>query len=74
MNITIGALDVVVATLFTNYIVPPGMAFRIFQDMRGVQAVYRMTDSTTTVLTQDLTADDDGALAAQSAICCGDGV
>jgi hypothetical protein len=35
------------------------MAFRIFQDMRGVQATYRITNSTTTVLTQPLSADAD---------------
>jgi hypothetical protein len=31
------------------------MAFRIFQDMRGVQATYRITPQTTTTLTQALT-------------------
>jgi hypothetical protein len=35
------------------------MAFRIFQDMRGVQATYRITPETTTVLTQSLAAMDD---------------
>ena len=37
----------------------PGIELRIFQDMRGVQATYRMTTATTTVLTQDLAVDDD---------------
>jgi len=36
--------------------VPEAAAFRIFQDMRGVQATYRMTTATTTVLTQSLSA------------------
>jgi hypothetical protein len=35
------------------------MAFRIFQDMRGVQATYRMTVATTTQLSQPLGQYDD---------------
>jgi len=35
------------------------MAFRIFQDMRGVQATYRITTATTTYLTQALSAAAD---------------
>ena len=46
--------DLVVATLYTNSIVPDAMAFRIFQDMRGVQATYRITENTVTELVQDL--------------------
>jgi len=48
-----------------------GLELRIFQDMRGVQATYRMTPATTTTLTQTLYVndnivyvDDAGALAA----------
>jgi len=55
----IGVTDVVVAQLFTNSIVPEQMEFRIFQDMRGAQATYRMTPSTTTTLAQDLLLDQD---------------
>ena len=44
---------------FTQYTVPNAMAFRIFQDMRGVQATYSITPATTTVLTQSLAANDD---------------
>jgi hypothetical protein len=47
-----------------------GLELRIFQDMRGVQATYRMTPATTTTLTQTLYTnsdivyvDDAGALA-----------
>jgi hypothetical protein len=47
-----------------------GLELRIFQDMRGVQATYRMTPATTTTLTQNLYTnsdivyvDDAGALA-----------
>ena len=46
-------------TEYTESIVPEAVAFRIFQDMRGVQATYRMTDSTTTTLTQSLSATAD---------------
>ena len=35
------------------------LEFRIFQDMRGVQATYRMTESSTTELTQNLSVTDD---------------
>ena len=52
-------VDVIMITQFTENIVPAAMAFRIFQDMRGVQATYRITDSTTTTLVQDLSATDD---------------
>jgi len=35
------------------------MAFRIFQDMRGVQAVYRITPATTTLVAQPVSQGDD---------------
>jgi hypothetical protein len=53
------ATDTVVITEFTNSTVPEAMAFRIFQDMRGVQETYRITADTTTSLTQALAATDD---------------
>jgi hypothetical protein len=55
----IGATQVMVVTEFTDSIVPEAAAFRIFQDMRGVQATYRMTAATTTVLAQNLSATAD---------------
>jgi hypothetical protein len=54
----IGAAQVLVITEFTNSIVPEAMAFRVFQDMRGVQATYRITNATTTTLAQNLSATD----------------
>jgi hypothetical protein len=54
----LGFTDVVIITEFTNSIATDAMAFRIFQDMRGVQATYRITPDTTTYLTQDLSATD----------------
>lgn len=51
--------DVLMITEFTNSVVPDAMAFRIFQDMRGVQATYRITPSTTTALSQQLGISDD---------------
>jgi hypothetical protein len=55
----IGPQDIVMVTNVTNSVVPESMEFRIFQDMRGVQATYRMTPATTTTLTESLndTAD-----------------
>jgi len=53
----ISPITVIVAELFTDSVVPEAMEFRIFQDMRGVQATYRMTPDTTTTLTQKLYKD-----------------
>jgi len=50
---------VVMITEFTNSQVPNEMAFRIFQDMRGVQATYRITPTTTTTLVQNLSTSAD---------------
>jgi len=55
----IGPAQIMVIQEFTNSIVPEAMAFRIFQDMRGVQATYRITDATTTTLSQDLSSTAD---------------
>lgn len=55
----IGSAETLVVTEFTNSVVPDASAFRIFQDMRGVQAVYRISASKTTQLTQILAADGD---------------
>ena len=50
---------VVVITSMTQSVVPGAMAFRIFQDMRGVQATYRIIPQTTTTLAQPLGQTDD---------------
>ena len=55
----IGSAQVLAVTEFTNSVVPDAIGFRVFQDMRGVQAVFRITNATTTVLTQDLAANAD---------------
>jgi hypothetical protein len=55
----IHSLDVLMISEFSNSTVPPAMAFRIFQDMRGLQTTYRITTETTTLLTQALSADAD---------------
>ena len=55
----LGPADVVMITEFSDSVVPNEMAFRIFQDMRGVQATYRITPNSTTVLTQPLGSYDD---------------
>jgi hypothetical protein len=51
--------QVMVITEFAETIVPEALEFRIFQDMRGVQATFRMTEATTTALAVALTADAD---------------
>jgi hypothetical protein len=55
----IGSAQVLAVTEFTNSVVPDAIGFRVFQDMRGVQAVFRITNATTTVLTQNLAANAD---------------
>jgi hypothetical protein len=56
---TIGLTQVLVVTIFTDSTVPEEAAFRVFQDMRGVQATYRITQGTTTRLTAPVLATDD---------------
>ena len=51
--------SVLTITSFTEYVVPNAMAFRIFQDMRGLQATYSITPTTTTVATNAVSAHDD---------------
>ena len=55
----LSASDVVMITQFTNFVVPESMAFRIFQDMRGVQATYRITPETTTATTATVAVNAD---------------
>jgi hypothetical protein len=55
----IGSTDVVAVTNFTQSVVPGAMAFRIFQDMRGVQAVYRITPDSSTFVVQEVSSTDD---------------
>jgi hypothetical protein len=55
----INSAQVVTITSFTQSIVPGEIAFRIFQDMRGLQTTYRITRSTTTTLTSSLTSTED---------------
>ena len=55
----LNSTDVVMITQFTNFVVPEAMAFRIFQDMRDVQATYRITPDTTTITTQPVAITDD---------------
>jgi hypothetical protein len=55
----IESTQVMAVTQFTNSVTPEEMAFRIFQDMRGVQAVYRITRATTTELAATVSATAD---------------
>ena len=55
----IGSAQVLAVTEFTQSIVPDAMAFRLFQDMRGVQTTFRITASTTSTLAQEVSATAD---------------
>jgi hypothetical protein len=59
--------SVVSITTFTQNVVPDAMAFRIFQDMRGVQLTYRMTPGTTTTLVDAVSTTDDAIYVANAA-------
>lgn len=50
---------VVTITSFTMRTVPEAMAFRVFQDMRGLQRIYSINAATTTTLSQSLSSTDD---------------
>jgi hypothetical protein len=54
----IGTLQILAVTEFTSSLVPEAMAFRIFQDMRGVQATYRITAATSTLVAQPIGQTD----------------
>jgi len=51
--------QVLTVTSCTMRVVPAAQRWRIFQDMRGLQRLYRITPQTTTRLTQDLSATSD---------------
>jgi len=54
----INSAQVVTIASFTQSVVPGAIAFRIFQDMRGLQSTYRITPATTATLVADLSATD----------------
>lgn len=55
----INSSQVVSITSYTSSVIPGAIAFRIFQDMRGLQTTYRITTNTTTALAADLSATAD---------------
>lgn len=55
----ISANDVVAITSMTQSTVPAAEAFRIFQDMRGLQLTYRISAGWTTALREDLSSTAD---------------
>lgn len=55
----INSAQVVAITSFTQSSVPETISFRISQDMRGTQTLYRISESTNTELTQALGTNDD---------------
>jgi hypothetical protein len=59
LGATLPQQSVLAITSLTQSVVPDAMAFRIFQDMRGVQATYRITPATTTVTTAAVAITDD---------------
>jgi hypothetical protein len=63
----ISPIATLMVTQITDSVVPEAMEFRIFQDMRGVQATYRMTTDTTTALAQPLSDSADVIYVANAA-------
>jgi hypothetical protein len=64
---TISPTQVLAVTQFTNSVTPEEIGFRIFQDMRGVQATYRITPSSTTQVAAPVAADADEILVLDAA-------
>lgn len=58
--------QILVVTEMTDSVVPEAVAFRVFQDMRGVQATYRISASSTTTLVQSLSQTADIAYVADA--------
>lgn len=56
---SIGPATVIAITSLAQSVVPGEIAFGIFQDMRGLQSSYKIIPSTTTKLTQNVSATDD---------------
>ena len=59
---------IVAITSFTMTVIPGAMAFRIFQDMRGVQTTYRITSGTTTSLAQPLLQAQDSIVVEDASV------
>jgi hypothetical protein len=55
----IGTAQTLVVTSLAQRTVPDAMAFRIFQDMRGLQSTYRITDATSTTVVTTVAPWDD---------------
>ena len=55
----LNSAQVLTVTSCTMRVVPAAQRWRIFQDMRGLQRLYRITPQTTTRLTQNLSATSD---------------
>jgi hypothetical protein len=56
----IGLTDVVAVTTITDDIVPDEIVFRLFKDMKGNAAMYKVsTDTNTTILMKDVAITDD---------------
>ena len=55
----ITAGQILAVTEFTDSVTPNPIAFRIFQDMRGVQITYRITQKSTAIVSQEVLATDE---------------
>jgi hypothetical protein len=55
----INAAAVVSISSYTDSIIPGGIEFRVFQDMRGLQTTYRVTENTKSILVQSVQDNDD---------------
>lgn len=63
----LGPTDVLMVTQFTDSVVTAPAAYRIFQDMRGIQTVHVMTAETTTTLAAPLSATEIGNISVVNA-------
>ena len=51
--------DIIAVTIRTGNLVPDALSYRVYHDMRGNRTIARITDKSTTKLTQALQATDD---------------
>ena len=58
-RLSAAAGDIIAITIFGQSVVPIALTFKLFDDMRGNQSVYRMLSSSSTTLTQPLLIGDD---------------
>jgi hypothetical protein len=56
---SVSVTDIIAVTIRTGNLVPDALSYRVYHDMRGNRTIARITDKSTTKLTQQLLSTDD---------------